>query len=323
MTTLTDRYVFAALKSIPEENRDDIDRELRGSITDAIEARIDSGQAPAEAESTVLTEFGDPRQLAARYAEQPLYLVGPDLYLSWLRVLKLLLWIVGATSFVGVLVVRMAIEPQDPITAFSAALSACIGLLIQVAFWVTLVFAILQRTGVRRSSLGLKTWAPEMLPPIERHKQVSLADTIATVILLAFSIGLLLWQRVGSLLYLEGKPVLVLQEHLWNFWLPYLIAVLVLEAVFAVVLFAVGRWTLALAAVNLGVAVLFMIPALWLLATDQAFDWSFLSSVDWDVATARWIAGITAAAVVVLGLWDIASGFLKASRSDAQVVSTR
>lgn len=322
MTTLTDRYVFAALKSIPDDRRGDIDRELRASITDAVDARIEDGQAPVDAENAVLTEFGDPRRLAARYADQPLYLIGPDFYLLWLRVLKMLLWIVGATSFVAVLVVRMVIDPSDPISAFSGALSTCIGSLIQVTFWVTLVFAVLQRTGARRNSLGLAKWSPEMLPQAERN-QISLADTIATVVLLACFIGVLLWQRVGSLLYLNGEPVLVLQEHLWNFWLPYLIAVLVLKAVFAVVLYAVGRSTNALAAVNAAVSLLFMVPALWLLATDQIFDWVFLSNADWSPGVAAWIAGITGATVLVIGLWDIAGGFLKASRSKTQVVSPR
>ncbi len=320
MTTLTDRYVFAALKPIPEDRRGDIDRELRASITDAVDARIEDGQQPAAAEAAVLTEFGDPRQLAARYAEQPLYLIGPDLYVVWLRVLKMLLWIVGATSFVGVLVVRMIIAPSDPIDAFSGAVSTCIGLLIQVAFWVTVVFAVLQRTGVRRDSVA--AWTPEMLPPAERN-QISLADTIATVVLLAFFIGVLLWQQAGSLLYLNGEPVLVLLENLWSFWLPYLIAVLVLQAVFAVVLYSIGRWTFALASANAVVALLFMVPALWLLATDRVFDWTFLTNVDWGAGAAVWIAGTAGVTVFVIGLWNIANGFLKARRSKTQVVSPR
>ena len=211
MTTLTDRYVFAAVKAMPEDRRGDIDRELRDSITDAVDARVDAGQDPADAETTVLTELGDPRRLAARYDERPLYLIGPDLYLAWLRLLKTLLWIVGASSFVGVLVVRMVLDPSDPIGAFSGALGTCLDLMIQVACWVTVVFAVLQRTGSRREAGGRSRWTPESLPPIEGRNLVSLSDTITTVVFIAFFIGVLLWQRVGSLLYLDGEPVLVLQ----------------------------------------------------------------------------------------------------------------
>lgn len=246
MNTLTDRYVFAALKSIPEQQRGDIDKELRASITDAVDARIEAGEPPAAAEKAVLAEFGNPQQLAASYVDRPLYLIGPDLYLAWWRVLRILLLIVAPLAFVATTLVHMATDPGNPAAAFAAALSASLASLVHVTFWVTLVFAILQRTGTRRKDLGLQQWTPEMLPQVQRSSGISLSDTIASVIVLAFFIGLLLWQRVGSLFYLEGEPVLVLQEQLWEFWLPYIIVLLVLEAVFAVLLYAAGRWTYAL-----------------------------------------------------------------------------
>lgn len=319
MSTLTDRYVFAALKSIPEDQRGDIDRELRASITDAVDARVDSGQVPDEAETAVLTEFGDPQKLAARYADRPLYLIGPDLFLDWWRMLKILLLTVVPLAFVVGTLVPMATNPGDPIAAFSAALGTAINALVQVLFWATLAFAVIERMGTRRKDLGLRRWTPEMLPEIHPRNRISLGDTIVWVILVAFFIGLLLWQRVGSLLFLDGEPVLVLQDRLWDFWLPYIIAILVLEAVFAVVLYVAGRWTSALALVNTGLALLFMVPVLWLLATGQVFDWTFLSAVGWGAETGSWITGVTAASVLVISLWEIADGFRKAQRTTADV----
>ena len=321
MNTLTDRYVFAALKSIPEQQRGDIDKELRDSITDAVDARIESGEPPADAEKAVLAEFGDPQRLAARYADRPLYLIGPDLYLDWWRVLRILLLIVVPLAFVATTLVHMATDPANPAAAFAAAISASLASLVHVTFWVTLVFAILQRTGTRRKDLGLQQWTPEMLPQIQRSSGISLSDTIASVIVLAFFIGLLLWQRVGSLFYLEGEPVLVLQEQLWDFWLPYIIVLLVLEAVFAVVLYVAGRWTYAFAAVNAALALLFMVPVLWLLANGRVFDWSFLSNVGWGTDTAAWIGAATAASVLIISLWDIADGFRKARKTARQAAA--
>ena len=321
MNTLTDRYVFAALKSLPEQQRGDIDKELRASITDAVDARIEAGEPPADAEKAVLAEFGDPQRLAASYADRPLYLIGPDLYLDWWRVLRILLLIVAPLAFVATTLVHMANDPEKPAAAFAAAISASLASLVHVTFWVTLVFAILQRTGTRRKDLGLQQWTPEMLPQIQRSSGISLSDTIASVIVLAFFIGLLLWQRVGSLLYLEGEPVLVLQEQLWDFWLPYIIVLLVLEAVFAVLLYVAGRWTYAFAAVNAALALLFMVPVLWLLANGRVFDWSFLSNVGWGPDTAAWIGAATAASVLIISLWDIADGFRKARKTARQTAS--
>ncbi|MFC7484261.1 permease prefix domain 1-containing protein [Luedemannella flava] len=66
--TLTDRYVDATLRRLPERQRADIERELRASIEDAVEARVDGGEDPADAERAVLTGLGDPARLAAGYS---------------------------------------------------------------------------------------------------------------------------------------------------------------------------------------------------------------------------------------------------------------
>ncbi|HWM16349.1 MAG TPA: permease prefix domain 1-containing protein, partial [Microbacterium sp.] len=101
-TTLTDRYVAAAMRTVPEKQRDDLAAELRASIDDQIEARVDGGEPRVTAERSVLTDLGDPDKLAAGYTERPLYLIGPRHYLDWWRLLKLLLAIVLPVSAFGV-----------------------------------------------------------------------------------------------------------------------------------------------------------------------------------------------------------------------------
>ena len=67
MDTLTDRYVAATVRELTQDQRDDVDRELRGTIEDMVEARLDAGAAASreEAEREVLVELGDPIRLAA------------------------------------------------------------------------------------------------------------------------------------------------------------------------------------------------------------------------------------------------------------------
>lgn len=48
MSELTDRYVAATLRTIPERQRADIEAELRGSIADAIDARSEMGEDTTE-----------------------------------------------------------------------------------------------------------------------------------------------------------------------------------------------------------------------------------------------------------------------------------
>src|SRR4051794_10723231 len=109
--TLTDRYVAAVLRSVPQPRREEIATELRASIEDMGEGRTDAGADVAAAEREVLTEMGDPAALAARYADRRLQLIGPTYYLAWERLLKLLLSFVPAT--VGVLVGLVAAVDED------------------------------------------------------------------------------------------------------------------------------------------------------------------------------------------------------------------
>src|SRR5690349_18471248 len=93
-TDLVDRYVLTALRRIPESQRADIDRELRASIADAVDARVDSGEPPGEAERNALLELGDPDRLADSYAGRRSYLIGPDVFAVWRRFLTMLFTVV-------------------------------------------------------------------------------------------------------------------------------------------------------------------------------------------------------------------------------------
>src|SRR5690606_3729698 len=95
--SLTDRYLHAFVRVVPEAQRRTIDAEVRERIADAIEARIGSGDDTEAAERAVLTELGDPERLAVDYLDRPLQLIGPRYYLTWWRLLKLLLAIVPAS----------------------------------------------------------------------------------------------------------------------------------------------------------------------------------------------------------------------------------
>ena len=59
--TLTDRYVEATLRRLPEGQRPDIERELRASIADAVDGRVEAGRRTGRCGAAVLTELGDPR----------------------------------------------------------------------------------------------------------------------------------------------------------------------------------------------------------------------------------------------------------------------
>lgn len=74
MTSLTDRYVAAALHGLPDRRRPDLERELRSSVHDAVEDRAAAGEDHCRAEVAVLEDLGDPRRLGARLAGRQAHL---------------------------------------------------------------------------------------------------------------------------------------------------------------------------------------------------------------------------------------------------------
>ncbi len=252
--------------------RDDIDRELRASITDAVDARVESGADPDEAEQVVLTELGDPARLAADYSGRPLNLIGPNLYPDWKQLLSVLLWIAPIPGIVvlvlGVLGGSSALSALGSGGIWTAGTVA-----LHIVFWTTLVFAVLERTGASGSNPPTGAWTPDRLPEIDESRRVSLSDTVFSVVVYVFLFVLVILQRTHSGFDTAGGSAIpIIAPELWSFWIPVLLGLLVLSAVFEIALYAVGGWTIPLAAINTVLNLLFAIPLLWLAATDMLFN---------------------------------------------------
>jgi hypothetical protein len=96
-----DRYIYAVTQRLPEQQREDIKRELQSLIEDMLEERISTGQASKEDVESVLLELGHPNELAVKYRGNERYLIGPMLIDTYLTTLKIVLAsiIIGLTAF--------------------------------------------------------------------------------------------------------------------------------------------------------------------------------------------------------------------------------
>lgn len=314
--TLIDRYVAATLRSIPVGKRDDIDRELRASITDAVDARVESGADPDEAEQVVLTELGDPARLAADYSGRPLNLIGPNLYPDWKRLLSVLLWIAPIPGIV--VLVLGVLGGSSALSALGSGIWTAGTVALHILFWTTLVFAVLERTGASGSN-PTGAWTPDRLPEIDESRRVSLSDTVFSVVVYVFLFVLVILQRTHSGFdTADGSAIPIIAPELWSFWIPVLLGLLVLSAVFEIALYAVGGWTIPLAAINTVLNLLFAIPLLWLAATDMLFNPDFLAAAFGDESGAATTATTSVIVVVALvAVWEIGEGWMKALRGRA------
>lgn len=311
-TTLTERYIAATVKSLPAETQNDVRAELEASITDAVEARIEQGEEHEAAERTVLTELGDPGALAASYVDRPLHLIGPKYYLTWWRLLKLLLWIVTPCAIGGVALAQ-ALADAPIGTIIGEAVVVGIAAIVHLSFWVTVVFAILERTGVETGT----TWDVDQLPE-PQSTGTGRSDLVVSLVFLSLTVGVLLWDYFRGFVRPDGEALPILNPALWPLGITALFVLIGLEAVLAIAIHKRGRWNTALAVVNTAIAVLFVSWALTLLVRGDLFNPELLdfilrvSGIEQDVL--RILAILTGFGIVGFSAWDIVDGWLKRYR---------
>ncbi|RKN40316.1 HAAS signaling domain-containing protein [Micromonospora endolithica] len=314
MTSLTDRYVAATLRSVPVARRDEIAAELRASIDDMVEGRSADGRDTGVVEREVLTELGDPARLAARYADRRLQLIGPTYFLVWQRLLVTLLSIIP--GLVGVIVALVEATVDDNIGgAVGTGVVAAFQTAVQIAFWVTVVFAVLERVG---APLDLPGWTVDDLPDAPADRDVPLSETCASVVMLLLTIGFLAWQHVQTqILTPDGDRLPILDEALWTSWLPFLIAVLVASIGLEVAKYRARRWTWRLVGVNALLDLAFAVPVIGLLLTDRLFNPEFVQRIEWvrDGDNLNVVARGVAVGVAAVTLWDLVDSAIKARRS--------
>ncbi|WP_353813246.1 hypothetical protein [Agromyces sp. SYSU T00266] len=310
--TLTDRYVWAAVRALPESQREEFGRELRERIGDEVDARRGSGAPTADAEFAVLVELGDPAALAATYLDRPLHLIGPRYYLTWKRLVTTLLAIVLPIA-VGAVLLAQALAGAPVGEIFASAISVGFSLAVQLAFWPTLVFAIIERNP---GSGPVDRWTPERLPTIPDDGRAGrLGDLIASLVFLGLFAGVIVWQGYGAPVANPlGESVPVLSPDLWSFWIPWFLVLIGLEMVFAAAIYAWG-WNWWLAIVNLLLNVAFAVPALWLFTTGQLVNPEFLDVIGWPWGEAGGIVTtIIVVAVIAVSVWDVIDGVIKTVR---------
>lgn len=339
-TTYTERYIAAVTRPLNSTAQDDVRVELEASIADAVDARIDQGEARTDAERAVLTELGDPAALAAGYADRPLHLIGPRYFLTWWRLLKLLLWIVPVCVAAAVaLGLTLSDAPVGEI--IGQAIAVTLSVVVHLCFWTTLVFVVLERSG---ADTGVK-WSVDSLPE-PKESGAGRGDLIASLVFLGIAVAALLWDRfVGFVLVATGDidvskglgaqtdVMPVLHPGLWPWWIGAALVVIGLEAALAIAVYASRGWRPSFAALNTVLAVVFAAGAIYLLATGQLVNPDFLAFIvdaggegfaagDAQAAgeggIVRILAVITGACIAGVGIWDIVDGWLKTRRATAR-----
>jgi hypothetical protein len=320
MSTLTERYLAATLRGIPERQRADVERELRSSITDAVEDRVEAGEERAAAEKGVLEGLGSPMTLAANYSGRPMYLIGPDMFLVYRHILFMLVGVV--VPVVAVIQTAVGIGGGgEYLDALLGGLAAALNIGVQLAFWVTVVFVVLERAEFAREARSeiagaTSRWTVDMLPETTEDR-VALGEVAGELFTTLLTIGGLFFLRDLAWENDTGVGMSVLNPDLSYFWVPALIILLAAIGLVWIVVYLVGRWTLWLASAFAVLEMGFALPVIALALNGELINPAFAAEIGWPPLAEGDgpVMLALAAGVLLVTAWEIFSAGRRALRA--------
>lgn len=282
---LINRYIYAVTRRLPDKKKGDIKRELRSIIDDMLEQY--SGQQPrAEKVKLVLQELGNPEILANNYRATKQYLIGPQLFSTYLTVLKIVL----SAVFIGVSIAAIVsnVMAKDP--SLGQAIISYIGMvfdgMLQGFTWVTIGFALAERQGVKLTEADSSAdWSLEDLPQIPQKKATIPRSEPITGIIFSTLFLIIFWSSLnffGFGFFSEEASIKIVPIFnpvvIGTFkWL--LIASLIIGIAKETLKLIAGRWTLKLALVVVGLSLVSMVLAAIFLTNPDIWNANFVSEV--------------------------------------------
>lgn len=331
--TLIERYIDAVADRLPEKLQSDVKLELRSNILDMLPD--DPGEEDIR---QVLESMGDPAELALQYSPTKRYLIGPAVYDRYIEVLKLVLGIVAVTFTVLISLDWMfkdagAYNLADSVGSYIAGtLGGVIEGLLQAAFWVTIIFVVLERKNVLGGSSfsKAKPWKVENLPSptLSKKSKISKGSTIAGICVTIFLTFLLLTRPdVISVISSDssGKTVTpIFNTGHMSVYSVFILAAALFSLALSIWKLVLEKWTFPLAVgntlLNLLICILIVVMvndgALWNDSLQSTFNDIFAKAGSDDLITWSKNSGyVFIFVVVVTSLWDSLDGFLRSRGS--------
>ncbi len=330
---LIDRYVYAVTKRLPERSRADVDRELRANIDDM----LPDGFTEQDVRE-VLNKIGNPATLADEYSEGRQYLIGPGLYDSYLSVLRVVASVVISVVTV-VTVADYFVGLSSGVTLLTALpgalmeiVGAIVGAAVSVFGWITVTFALLERSGVVEGQLPFAKgeWSLNDLEPVpDSHaKTISRGEVAFEMIWTALWASVLIFApaSIGWYSFDNGRltgMVPLLDVVVFRSYLPAVLAVVFIGLVELILKLVYGRWNAVTAAVNAASNLLFLSVAYVMLSSGALFNSQFFARLAETLSVApsglgqiaSWAIWVSVGTIVVACIGDSISGFLKARQN--------
>lgn len=269
---LQERYIAAGLKHIPPGEKTEVEKAMRRIIAERLEGR---GDVSEETEREVLRGLGNPRLLAERQLKEAPHLIGPELYGTYFMIVKIVMTVAVIGTLIGN-TVDFIVNGGGLLgylaQSFATALSAAIG-----AFgWVTLVFAIMEKTAKQKILTEIQEdWSLADLP--EKEVPQKPFSRVGVIIGIIFTVLFLVLVNqyshlLGFYYTLDGsiqEMIPMLDQEVFRNYLPYINGMLVLQLLFSASKLVFRKWTYPVATANLILNVLSFL-LLWFILQDDS-----------------------------------------------------
>jgi len=265
---LIERYVYEVGRQLPRKNRADIQVELKSTLVDTLEARVD-GEPSQEDEVQLLKEFGPPNKVAASYWPQGQYLIGPNLFPLFRMVvaITLIVFLIVQLVLLGIAV----IFDQEVLTLLSVLdiFSEMVGSVFTAFGIIVIVFAILQRFDVKPEEDD-DEWDPRDLPEIEPRDTINRTGTVVeiTFSLVVLAILFFLPDKIGVIVS-PGTEIIL--NPVIGTYIPLIILSVLLGIALDVILLWRGRWEMATRLVKIAINLFSLYVLYVLIAAHQGW----------------------------------------------------
>lgn len=179
---IINRYIYQVTKNLPATTRKDIEEELRTLIYDMLEERTKENNPTEHDINAVLMELGKPSELAAKYRDNSLYLIGPNLFPTYLQLLKIVLPAILLTMSIISVLELLTSPGQIWYDYLGNWFSNIWGGLFEAFTWITVIFAIFERKGLSMKDFTPK-WEISSLPPLpKKETAISMVESILGIV---------------------------------------------------------------------------------------------------------------------------------------------
>jgi hypothetical protein len=275
---ITDRYIYAVTKRLPQKQRDDIEKELRSLIEDMANERCNNKPPQKSDIESVLNELGNPAKLASKYRDDKNYLIGPEHFDTYFLILKIVMAAVVLGAGLGKAIELFVNSPVNIVQGIAELITAIISGAFQGFTWVTVIFAVNERFAYYKlTDLKKNEWSISDLPEIPKKEElIKPVDIIVSIIFTVFFIVIFNFssQFIGFYNFESGKLVSIIpifSEQVLKSFMPLILTLFCLSILKECIKLIIGNWNLTsgLAVATLNIislvfcAVIFTDPAIW------------------------------------------------------------